>query len=500
MDRAPTSAQLRSLGAQLAKFVRSSEAAPFSAGAMQGVVADLTAGNSSLGLPLRDLVSRPAFRSLLPYAASGSGSVQRDALIQDISQIYKADVVKSIEAVINGFLECSSDSAVPAPRKTPAVEPDPWANDGSNATAAPSQPSAAVTSSATQNSATSYSPIPTKHAVGHKGLQRLRYGNRANDIDNSTTASPERAIDAIRHGGVFQRDSGHDEANRATRISYLLWALAAVGAGGFWFSTLPQAKSCQQLTEQLGPLPAEDSSFRSIIESSETRCSGNAGFLIQQAVLANYDKKYNEAISLLDKSISINPSDGDAFHWKSKFKSERGEKAAAIDDISKAIELQPSDASNYMQRGSIYQDLRQYQRALSDYDKAIELDPADPFAYLGRGHSLNDLDRYADAVASYSKAIEIDSSVSDFYAARANSLALLEQYQESLADANKAISFDSSNAWAYSVRGTTRSYLDDSNGACSDAKESKKLGLKEVLVQDKTISTDVRIKEACSPL
>jgi hypothetical protein len=53
MNSAPTPAQLRSLGAQLAKFVRSSGAAPFSVGAMQGVVADLTADNSSLSLLLK---------------------------------------------------------------------------------------------------------------------------------------------------------------------------------------------------------------------------------------------------------------------------------------------------------------------------------------------------------------------------------------------------------------------------------------------------------------
>ncbi len=60
---------------------------------------------------------------MIPLAAQGSGSVQRDALIQEVRRIYTPEVVASLQEILNGFLECSG----PAKRTASAnpAKPEP---------------------------------------------------------------------------------------------------------------------------------------------------------------------------------------------------------------------------------------------------------------------------------------------------------------------------------------------------------------------------------------
>ncbi len=103
--------QYRRIGSQLAEFIQSSNGSDaVTTKTLQGVVADLTASDPDIGPPLRDMVSRRSFQTLIPHTSSGSRKVKRQALIQEISQLYHPDVVKAIGDVLEGFLETSDAS------------------------------------------------------------------------------------------------------------------------------------------------------------------------------------------------------------------------------------------------------------------------------------------------------------------------------------------------------------------------------------------------------
>lgn len=100
------------VGAELARYVRSrtgQEALPVTA--LQAVVADITALTPDLAIPLSDLVSRQSFQVLIPLAGSGSGELQRKALVDDIRKLYNQDVVQSLVEVLNGFLGLKRETA-----------------------------------------------------------------------------------------------------------------------------------------------------------------------------------------------------------------------------------------------------------------------------------------------------------------------------------------------------------------------------------------------------
>jgi hypothetical protein len=102
---------LRALGSHLAVFIKHRSPEQLTASSLQAVIADLAVDHSDLIAPLKDLVSRQSFLSLIPHATSGGGAIQRDALIQEISRVYHPAVLIEIEDVLNGFLESSGGVA-----------------------------------------------------------------------------------------------------------------------------------------------------------------------------------------------------------------------------------------------------------------------------------------------------------------------------------------------------------------------------------------------------
>ncbi len=75
------------------------------------MISDLAVDHWDLLAPLKDLVSRQSFRALLPHMSSGGGTIQRDALIKEISRVYHPDVLIAIEEFLNGFLESTGGIA-----------------------------------------------------------------------------------------------------------------------------------------------------------------------------------------------------------------------------------------------------------------------------------------------------------------------------------------------------------------------------------------------------
>jgi hypothetical protein len=65
-------------------------------------------------LPLKDLVTRPAFRSLTSKAGSGGGSLERHALLLSMQTRYAPQVLDALGEVLSGFLDLPNGSDVPS--------------------------------------------------------------------------------------------------------------------------------------------------------------------------------------------------------------------------------------------------------------------------------------------------------------------------------------------------------------------------------------------------
>ena len=108
--------KLKDLGSRIGEYVQCQSGDILNIQTLHGVIADLTSEMPELQVPLKDLVSRQSFTTLFPYARSGNGSIQRDALIQEIKWVYRTDILAQIEEVLNGFLDLSGSIILPAPQ------------------------------------------------------------------------------------------------------------------------------------------------------------------------------------------------------------------------------------------------------------------------------------------------------------------------------------------------------------------------------------------------
>jgi tetratricopeptide (TPR) repeat protein len=101
-----------------------------------------------------------------------------------------------------------------------------------------------------------------------------------------------------------------------------------------------------------------------------------------------------------------------------------GKYQEALADLDRSLSVNPKDAQAYGQRGNVYLDMKQYGKALSDLDKALALDPKKAWMWSSRGlaHARNeDVHR---ALPDYDKAISLEP---DSYKTRFNRALALEK-------------------------------------------------------------------------
>lgn len=83
------------------------------------------------------------------------------------------------------------------------------------------------------------------------------------------------------------------------------------------------------------------------------------------------EKKFKEAILLLDKASEKDPSNIKALLDRAVDKSTIEDFKGAIDDYSKVIELDPNNCLAYLNRGKNKKRLKDYKGAIADFDKTI---------------------------------------------------------------------------------------------------------------------------------
>lgn len=113
--------QYRLIGNRLAQVLRQRGGPLPPPAQLQGMAADLLGSHTELLLPLRDLINRPAFVAVAAKAGSGSGALQRDALLQELSSTFAPGLMEALAEVLNGFLDLPAGGA--APRRPEPIAP-----------------------------------------------------------------------------------------------------------------------------------------------------------------------------------------------------------------------------------------------------------------------------------------------------------------------------------------------------------------------------------------
>ena len=379
--------QLRSLGRQLGEYVSRQGGILPAPAALQGVVADLTAGQSDLQAPLRDLVSRQSFAALLPHARSSGGLIQRDALIQEISRVYHPDVLVQVEDVLNGFLDASGGIATSIPQsQSPAQKRD--------------------------------KPIETYL----ESTERI--------------SAPSESSSQSSHSRVSQNQAA--PSARALMFVALSVGAVALSATGLYYGFNPSA-SCSEIADKLEPLSSDTSEFEKLIADHKTACAGDPRFLVQEAILRNSEGQTEQALQLVGQAIKIDPVDSTAFWWQGHFYYMLSDYNKSLIAYSRSLELDPKNSGAAEGKGDALSQLNQSSEAISWYSEAIKLDPASAYAFRERGREKGlRLDQHKDGLADLDKAIQINDSDGSSYQVRAYIKTWLDDFTGACADLKKA--------------------------------------------------------------
>jgi tetratricopeptide (TPR) repeat protein len=177
--------------------------------------------------------------------------------------------------------------------------------------------------------------------------------------------------------------------------------------------------------------------------------------LFEQGVTLFSQKAYDEAISLFDMALQINPNLAEAYYKRGNCHSQKGNYREAVNDYTKAIELTAMYTKASNNSRLTFKDQNVIERAAADGMKAIELRPnlSDTLfnrglAYLKSWHAEDQ-----KAFADFSRVIALDDRNIRAYFHRGQSALALGFTEIAIADFSKVITADSSFRNGYCERG-----------------------------------------------
>jgi len=154
-------------------------------------------------------------------------------------------------------------------------------------------------------------------------------------------------------------------------------------------------------------------------------------------VISLQQKNFNDAITQINKAISLNPSHHALYNNLGVAYKETEKYESAIENFKRAIEIKPNYAEAYNNLGIIFKKKYQYNEAYNNYQKAIELNPNYAESYNNLGLLYGDTKRYEEAIINFSKAIELNKNYIDAYKNRANIYSLYKKQPLAIKDYNK---------------------------------------------------------------
>lgn len=132
----------------------------------------------------------------------------------------------------------------------------------------------------------------------------------------------------------------------------------------------------------------EDKDFKGADNDLQTmmnRWSTYAQAFGLKAELCLQQKDTVEGARYLDKSLELNPYDGESWAMRSMISLSQSKWRDADQQLSKAIHFKPTNAGYYVNRALARYNINNLRGALADYDKAIELEPNNFIAHYNRG-------------------------------------------------------------------------------------------------------------------
>ena len=145
----------------------------------------------------------------------------------------------------------------------------------------------------------------------------------------------------------------------------------------------------------------------------------------------------------------VNANDADYYYDLARYNFNKGKFNEVISNLNTSITINPYFAAAYLARCGTKVNIQEYEEAITDCEKAFQL-------------NLQDSNNYIDKNALYSNLCGAKSAIGENHSA--------------ILDCNTAVILDSKNSTSYKNRGIVKDNLGDIRGACSDWRKASNLG------------------------
>jgi tetratricopeptide (TPR) repeat protein len=172
----------------------------------------------------------------------------------------------------------------------------------------------------------------------------------------------------------------------------------------------------------------------------------NALALHQAGRLADAEKVYRQVLSIQSDQF-------DSLHLLGVILFQRGDPAAAVEQIDRALKRNPDDVVALNNRGNALLALRRFDEALASYDRALARRPAYADALCNRGAALHALKRYDEALVACDRTIALQPDYAEAHSNRGNTLRELRRHDEALEACDRALALMPDFAEAHCNRG-----------------------------------------------
>ncbi|MEN8177258.1 MAG: tetratricopeptide repeat protein [Pseudomonadota bacterium] len=153
---------------------------------------------------------------------------------------------------------------------------------------------------------------------------------------------------------------------------------------------------------------------------------------ISIAIRLHQDGHLDEANTIYQQVLDINPQHPDALHFLGVLSHQQGESGKALDLIRKAISVNPKHPDFHNNLGNVLKETGKPGEAAEAYQACLKIDPENANALCNLGAVLKDDKRYKEALTSLEHAIELAPKHSQAYHNLGNVLKKLERYDEAI--------------------------------------------------------------------
>ena len=133
----------------------------------------------------------------------------------------------------------------------------------------------------------------------------------------------------------------------------------------------------------------------------------SVGELHRQVQLLRKQRRYENALSVIEEVLELDPQDFEAWTRKGCLLRLMGRGDEAKAAVEKALGMNAECALAWRARGALLRDNGKHQEGLDCYLRSLQLDPTDFLCWENKGNALTALDRTEEAVEAYAEATRV---------------------------------------------------------------------------------------------